>query len=226
MDLSPLEYISLSHVIKRGTGRILEEDNNACLLCDTVSGVLFLACEDKEKGIAMLDRHTNELGVLMLSNPEIGKVAFSRYGFVNQMECYQVAYYGQKPPLDERLTLRVATLDDFPIIAEHYHMTSKQELREIIGRGLILLGYHEGQLVGFIGEHLEGSMGLLHVFPEYRRMGFGFSLEKAKIADVMQKGFIPFAQIEKNNLPSLRLQEKLGMTRSKHTILWFWKVQE
>ena len=102
-------------------------------------------------------------------------------------------------------------------------MHDETELKKIVERKSMLFGYHEDHLVGFIGEHLEGSMGLLYVFPEYRRMGFAAALENAKIAEVMQKGFVPFAQIDKNNLPSLGLQEKIGLTRSERTIMFLWK---
>lgn len=226
MDFTTLEYLGLDHVLRRGTGEILEEGKDACLLRDTVSNVIFLACENVEQGIAMLDRHAEKLGVLMTSNVEIGKIAFERYGFDDCMECYQVAYFGEPPKADERLTLRVADLNDFPIIAEHYHQVSEQELREIVEHGSILLGYFDGELVGFIGEHLEGSMGLLYIFPEYRRMGFAYALESAKIAEFLSKGLIPFAQVDKNNAASLALQKKLGMTRSAHTILWLWKLDD
>lgn len=226
MDLSKIEYLGLAHVLKRGTGEILEEHPNACLLRDTVSGVSFLACEDVPLGLEILHRNEKEVTVLMVSNPKIGELAVSEGTFEKEMECYQVAYYGAMPTPDERLSFRAATLDDFPLIAAHYHMVDPDELREIVRRGLILLGYFEDEPVGFIGEHLEGSMGLLVVFPQFRRMGFGFALEQAQIARTLKGGSLPFAQIDKNNLPSLRLQEKLGMTRSEHTIMWLWKEKQ
>ena len=226
MDLTSLEYLGLDHVLKRGTGKILEQEPNALLLRDRVSNVIFLACEDVKQGISLLDRHTEKLDVLMVSNPEIGRIAHTRYGFGDNMECYQVAYYGKMPELDNRLTLRVADLSDFPILAENYHQVSPEELKEIVKRGSVLLGYANGKLVGFIGEHLEGSMGLLYIFPEYRRMGYAYSLESAKISDLLTRGILPFAQIDKNNLPSLALQEKLGMTRSERTIMWLWKLDD
>ena len=223
MDLSTLEHLGLAHVLKRGTGEILEENETALLLRDTISQIGMLACEEVELALSWLDRHADSMNILMVSNPEIGEIAFSRYGFAANMECYQVAYYGKMPAPDNRLSLRVATLDDLPIIIEHYHMLDEDELRKVIEQKSMLFGYHEDRLVGFIGEHLEGSMGLLEIFPEFRRMGYAYSLEQAKIAEIMQKGFVPFAQIDKNNLPSLKLQEKLGMTRSDRTIMFLWK---
>ena len=86
-----------------------------------------------------------------------------------------------------------------------------------------MLGYDQEHLVGFIGEHLEGSMGILYVFPEYRRRGFGTALERCLIARTLEKGLIPFGQVEKDNRNSLRLQEKLGMTCSDDLIVWMWK---
>ncbi|MBQ7173101.1 MAG: GNAT family N-acetyltransferase [Clostridia bacterium] len=226
MNFTTLEHLGLDHVMKRGTGEILETGKEACLLRDTVSDVFFLACEDVKTGLAMLGRHAEKIDVLMTSNVGIGKIALARYGFDDCMECYQVAYFGKIPATDERLTMRVADLGDFQIIAENYHQCSDDDLKRIILRGSILLGYYEGQLVGFIGEHLEGSMGLLYVFPAFRRMGFAYSLESAKIAEFLKKGFVPFAQVDKNNAASLALQKKLGMKCSEHTILWLWKKED
>ena len=224
MNLTALEYLGLSHVLKRGTGKILEERENALLLLDTVSEIGLLACEDVKLGLSLLERHVNQMNILMVSTPELGEAVFSRYGFADRMECYQVAYYGELPTLDDRLTIRVADLSDLPMLVANYHRLDEDEVKKIVERGSILLGYNQdGNLVGFIGEHLEGSMGLLYIFPKYRRMGFAAALENAKIAEILQKGFVPFAQIDKNNLPSLCLQEKLGMTRSERTIMFLWK---
>ena len=77
--------------------------------------------------------------------------------------------------------------------------------------------------MGFIGEHLEGSMGLLYIFPEYRRKGFGTVLETYLIAKTMEDGYIPFGQVEKDNLRSLSLQKKIGMTTSDNLIVWMWR---
>lgn len=66
-------------------------------------------------------------------------------------------------------------------------------------------------------------MGLLYVFPEYRRRGFGTALQTYLISKTLQKGFVPFAQVEKDNINSLNLQKKLGMEKSDNLIVWLWK---
>lgn len=66
-------------------------------------------------------------------------------------------------------------------------------------------------------------MGMLYVFSEYRHKGFGMALETYLIAKTMENGYIPFAQIEKENQASLKLQDKIGMTKSNNLITWMWK---
>ncbi|MBR0514478.1 MAG: GNAT family N-acetyltransferase [Clostridia bacterium] len=72
-------------------------------------------------------------------------------------------------------------------------------------------------------EHLEGSMGLLYIFPEFRRRGYATELEKAVIAKTLQEGYTPFCQIEKSNSASMALQRKLGLAISDRLICWMWK---
>lgn len=43
------------------------------------------------------------------------------------------------------------------------------------------------------------------------------------MAKTMEDGYIPFGQVEKDNLASLHLQKKLGMTQSEHLHMWMWK---
>lgn len=51
---------------------------------------------------------------------------------------------------------------------------------------------------------------MLYIFPEFRRKGFATVLEKIYIAKTIEKGFIPFGQVEKDNKESLELQVYIG----------------
>lgn len=224
MDIGGIDYLGLARVLKRGTGEILAEADRLMLVRDSVSGAYMLACEDMEAGLALLDRFADrDCRLLMVSDEKLGKTAFARCGFSEKLECFQVAYYGDKPKPDPRLTVRTAEEGDLALLAEHYQMISEEELAAVVRRRSILLGYAQDRLVGFVGEHLEGSMGLLYVFPEFRRRGFGAALQTRLIAWTMEQGFIPFGQVEKNNRISLRLQKKLGMTQSEKLTVWMWR---
>lgn len=224
MDISRIECLGLDRVLRRGSGEILAERDDALLIRDRVSGAYMLACGDTEIGMPLLERYIGQdCALLMVSDRALGRAAFERFGFSEKLECFQVAYFGEKPTCKTALTVRTAEPGDLPTLIEAYRLISPEELEEVVERGDVLLGCEEDRLVGFIGEHLEGSMGLLYVFPEYRRRGFGAALQMQMIARTMEKGFVPFGQVEKDNLASLALQEKMGMTRSDDLIVWMWK---
>ena len=224
MDITGIDTLGLDRVLRRGSGEILAEQEDALLIRDRVSGAYFLACEDAAVGIPLLEHTVGQnCDLLMVSNHSLGITAFERFGFSEKLECYQVAYYGDKPSDETELCFRTAEEHDLPLLIENYHLITPEELQEVVNRRSVLLGYYNDQLVGFIGEHLEGSMGILYVFPEYRHRGFGFALQRHFIAKTMEKGFIPFGQVEKENTASLNLQEKVGMTRSGNLIVWMWK---
>ena len=224
MDLGSIDYLGLDRVLRRGSGEILAERENALLLRDRISDARFLACEDPSLGLELLDRYVGpDCRLLMVSNADIGAAAFARYGFSERLDCYQVAYYGEKPACSDGLRVRTAEARDLPTLLAHYTRISPEELALVVSRGSLLLGYEEDRLIGFAGEHLEGSMGLLYVFPEYRRRGFGAALQRRMIARTMEAGFVPFGQVERHNLASLRLQQRLGMTLSERLISWMWK---
>ena len=224
MDIHGIDYLGIDRVLKRGSGEILYKEDNALLVKDNISGAYFLACLDVSTGLSVLDKHIGQdCNLLMVSDYNLGKIAVDKYGFAEKIECYQVAYYGEKPSTATELSIRTATIGDLPTLTKNYHMLSEEELEQIVLRKSILLGYYNDQLVGFIGEHLEGSMGLLYVFPEYRHRGFGAELQRHLMARTIDEGFIPFGQVEKDNLASLNLQKKLGMTVSDNQIVWMWK---
>ena len=96
------------------------------------------------------------------------------------------------------------------MLLENYDRISPEELEKVVARKSVLIGYDGDRPVGFCGEHLEGSMGLLYVFPEYRRRGYAEEMETYYIARTMDRGLIPFGQVERQNFASLELQKKLG----------------
>ncbi|MDO5133798.1 MAG: GNAT family N-acetyltransferase [Eubacteriales bacterium] len=253
IDISEIDYLGIDRVLKRGTGEIIVQNEDALLVRDSVSEALLLACEDIPLGISILDRYMKNqspdskqdqtrdqirnlnlnqspapkqdqsCSLLMVTNNSLGKAAFERYGFSEKLECFQVAYYGDPPAADPAISVRPAEKQDLPFLIDCYHLISPEELEKVVERQTLLLGYCREQWIGFIGEHLEGSMGLLYIFPGFRRRGYAAALEKHYIAMTMEKGLVPFGQVEKNNRESLLLQKKIGMRQSEKLICWMWK---
>lgn len=101
-------------------------------------------------------------------------------------------------------------------------MDDRKYIETLIDRKQLRGIFEQGALAGFIGEHLEGSMRLLEVFPEYRRKGYGYKLESYLINRFLQLNEVPFCQVMTDDVESLALQQKLGMDISRQTTIWLF----
>ena len=96
------------------------------------------------------------------------------------------------------------------IVNRHYDaMDDPEYIKELIRRKQLWGIFEDGALAGFIGQHFEGSMGLLEVLPQYRKQGYGKILEAFMIRHVLGQGRTPFCQVFDGNTASARLQERL-----------------
>lgn len=285
MDISSIEYVVFQHIMKRGTGKIIEENDNYLLIFDSVSEGYYLACADHVSGMKILEKYiTKDWKLLMVTEPErkmpaekfrvyeaketlvneamnavgasLGKKVARKYSFNGPMECYQFAFLNadgdegcfeeandlepnrvdglsRKMTEDEAsemaedaknlLSVRGADENDFSMLSANYDLISKEELKDLVMQGNILLGYDEDRLVGFTGQHHEGSMGLLYIFPEYRKKGYGSRLEQVMIKKIRKTGFIPYCHVITDNKASVRLQKGLGLVQTKNTVSWMWR---
>ena len=66
-------------------------------------------------------------------------------------------------------------------------------------------------------------MGMLTVFPDYRRKGLGFELEKHLINTALEEGRRAYCNVFFSNTASIALQEKLGLSRGPVFSWWTWK---
>ena len=224
MNINTIDYIGFERILKRCTGTVIEESERAQFLYDAVSEVYFLACEDYETGMDILDRHINDgCKALMVTSTEIAEEAIRKFGFEGPMDCYQFVYCDEQVDEGELITTRTATVDDLPMLLANYDLVGPEELRKVVDTGNVMLGYDGDELIGFIGEHLEGSIGMLYIFPEHRRKGYASALEKKLIQRTIDNGFIPFGHVVKDNAASIELQKKLGMKQADNIVSWLWR---
>ena len=80
--------------------------------------------------------------------------------------------------------------------------------------------FENNKIAGFIGVHGEGSIGMLEIFPEYRRKGYGYILEAYVIEQLLDKGYVPYCHVVEGNDASYKLQEKLGFKKSSKPNIW------
>ena len=131
--------------------------------------------------------------------------------------CTQAVYWGAQPPPWQAKGVRFAALGPewAEVICAHNALLSRDEMAARLAAGVFTGAFLPGpqgwQLAGFIGQHPGGSMDMLTVLPQFRRMGLGAALEAHAIARLLRQGRVPFCYISAGNRASLALQKKLGL---------------
>lgn len=227
-----LVHMDMIEALRLGYGKLLYFGEDGVLLWDKRSRAHMLSCEDAKAGRKILaglsrkERARMELLVLHNVNPFEKAGGEQEYELLLSNVCIQAVYTRGVPlPVRKDLVIRQLDLSFAEIIGEHYSLLSEPEfIRERIRAGVMYGAFIDGVLAGFIGEHEEGSMGMLEVFPEFRRQGIAGALEAFCINRMLREGRIPFCQIIKGNEASIRLQEKLGLRISGESIWWMHRT--
>ena len=222
----PALYADMQAYLQSGEWKIAYESETALWLSWNRGWLHGIAALDLEEARDILQRIPKDDAFVLRGCKGLRELG-ERFGFQGCNPCYQ-AVYEQKTPIQVKtnLTIRHPDPGDFAQVAESYDMADGEELRRDFDREDFLGAYLDGSFVGYVGLHGEGSMGLLHVFPAYRRKGYAEALYGTLINNQLQKGRIPFAQILEDNKASLALQRKLGFTISKDFIYWMWRETE
>jgi ribosomal protein S18 acetylase RimI-like enzyme len=181
-----------------------------------------VSADNFETGRKLID-NISECDLIVAHEKHMADYISDRFGLTERLECFQTAYMSKiKLDIKEELEIRQLNQDQTEVISEHYDKLSGDEIRTLLKNGNLFGGYKDGTLVGFIGNHLEGSIGILEVFPQYRRLGYGTVLVSYMVNQMLEKDLMPFAQAEVDNEKSLSMQKKLGFSISKDSLFWIY----
>lgn len=217
-------HIHMMELLNRGNGEILSADEENILLYDHKSGACMLTVADQKRGEALINLVPEGTELFVISQEFMLRPIEERFGVKNYGCCHQACYTRKEtlPVGYKDIRLLDETWLDF--LAENYSMSSREELLERIHAGVMYGAFNSMEkLVGFIGMHEEGSVGLLYVSEEFRRKGIGEALEAYAINRMKSLGWVPFGHIWAENEASVRLQEKLGLNVARNALWWLGK---
>jgi GNAT superfamily N-acetyltransferase len=214
-------YIDMLEPLHRGTAEIIYAERDGVILRERNSGACMIAMESIEQCRSVL--HLEKYRLFAVHQKEIADWIRENRGFSHGFEVYQTAYLKKETIAGSFDAIRVLSSDYTDWIFDNYDAMNDRHYIETLIRRKQLWGIFDGDtLAGFIGEHLEGSIGLLEVLPAYRRKGYGYRLEAFLINHILEAGRIPFCQVVTDNASSLALQRKLGMKISGQTTTWLF----
>ena len=214
--------VDMIECIRRDICRILYASDKAVLIVADSGWVHMLSCEDRELGLELIKTHQPPWVVLHQMDM---REAVAGLGYRIGDECWQSAYTKTTPMEETLADIRRLDRRFLKRIADNYELADEGEIAALLDAGVIYGAFAGGELAGFIGKHEEGSVGLLFVFPEFRRMGIAEALERNYVNRELSEGNVAYGQIFVGNTPSRQLQEKLGMDFSDKFICWCGKSE-
>lgn len=220
-----LHHMDMLECIRRGRAEILGVRGDGVLLRERRSGVYMLTAETRDAGERLLSLLPEGEHPVIVSHQEfMNESICARFDSRTGGACRQVCYTRKQPfalQMEEGISLKTLDTSYAEVLLENYALIdSLEEAKEHLEWGVVYGVFVEGKLAGFVGEHGEGSMGMLQVFEPYRRRGLAELLEKDLLNRQIARGFTPYCQIFEDNRASFALQEKLGLKVSKGRIWW------
>lgn len=230
-----LRHIAMSELIHRAQATLLYDGEEGVLLKDRNSELYMFTAGDKKSGAAILESvfgtqtetggkcNISKEAMFVTHKPFLNELLIENYGFKEAHECIPYVYTRKESLPVKSADIRRLDISFLDEVCQYYKLTGKEYMKERLHSGNIFGIFLEDKLAGFMGEHKEGSLGMLEIFPEYQNRGLATVLESYMINKTLQKGFIPYGQIFPDNTASLKLQEKLGLYQAKEPIWWVGK---
>ena len=221
----PRELIALSESLRLGRSSCLYADDDGVVVRVTTPGDYLVGARDGTAAARLLAcvGPTEQTGDVIALQDASWAAAV---GFAPDAPlAYQICVYEGSEPIPVRGTLRIAplTVDDLAVVCDHYKNLPEDFIARHLADGWMYGGYTAAnELVGFVGEHDEGAIGMLEVFEAHRRRGYGWELEGFLINQMLKAGRVPFTQVVVGNEPSFALHRKLGFSVLPRVQCWNW----
>ena len=223
LEQEPLWHMDMLEALRRGRGEVVYFEGRTVLIQRNEQPDFYLLTSDSPQAAEAAFAGRSAPRWVVARGEGVAERMGERFGLYLSDYCSNVAYLKQ-----ERLSwncpglvIRPLRVEEIPDFLAHYHMADEAEARARIEKGELFAAVLAGRLAGFMGLHSDGSMGMLEVFPEYRKLGVGRAIEKFFINFCLDRGWTPYGQVFLNNEKSFSLQEHLGMAvdRTK-TLCW------
>ena len=206
-----VQYLTMEH-------KLLLSTSNAFILLLSKYNIYVADCIDSECENLIKEFEKYNIKLITIMNDKLYELIKLKYKY--QSISNQAVYFGEKIKDKNLMYLKK---EDLEYVKKTYDNGEDEREVEESFKNNNLLGYYENnELIGFIGRHLDYSIGMLYVKEKYRKKGYG--------SIILKSGFnfwenqIPFSQIIIGNIPSEKLHQKIGCQFGKKKIYWLWNL--
>ena len=173
MQLDRLSYVDMIALLDQKDGHVVKDDEEGIIVAlgDQMCSVARFCPIQDMAGIL-----SGRWPLVCVHDEELRRSLIEDGGYSNEEGCWSYSWWKSSIEVPE-CDFRVLDSSHFDAIMSSYNLADEEDIRRHLEAGDIIGAYVDGQLAGYVGFHSEGSMGMLHVFEEYRRHGLGEALE-------------------------------------------------
>lgn len=218
------EFPALHQCLKEKNREILYDQEDGILVLNAESDLLY-AYAISQAAASMIFKIAQEYEADLIIYGEVLKEALQQQTQYEGGEPFYYAVYMKTiPQIIEMEGISYKKLDKSHLYWVIHHYSFKECANETyisqrIKEGM-LGAFIDEELVGFVGIHDSGSIGMLEVLPEFRKHGIGLNLVNRMIKRRLAQGKIPFAELFEHNQTSMKLVRKAEMQLSGNTAIW------
>lgn len=218
--------VDILDCIKGNNHKIIAINENGVLIEHKYSKVIMISANKLESAKELIDKIPDSTELVVGHQDLYYDYLKEKFMPLNEMECCQAVYTERKelPIISCAATIKLLSDEYTNEVFNQYNsnFTTKVEyIRQRIESETMFGAFIDNKLVGFVGTHEEGSIGLLDVIPQYRKLGIATVLQTYATNLALTQNRIPYGQVVTGNEASIKLQEKLGFKISKEKIYWF-----
>jgi len=220
LDRDSVLYMAMIAPIKKGNAQILYAGFDGVFMKEVESGVYMITMECFDKAKKLLDTVV-KIEHICAYRKDIADYLYAEREYKKYVENVQTAYMKKEHVeiSSDVPLIRQLGIEYLDLVHENYrNHLSYDYLKRRIECGALYGGFVGDELCGFVGIHVDGSVGIMKVFEKFRGRGFATAFEGSIINIMIEKGEVSFSQIEFDNEASIGLHKKLGFEISGRTL--------
>ena len=229
-----LDFADIEEAVRLGLAKpVFTLPGKAILALIEEENTYILSAADDQSAVTLLEKLPKEGFCLLCVHGEKAiEHAVKALGFKGNETIYSQYVYMKdaedisvhmKPSKGYLLEVRHPGEEVFPEVLANYDLVPEEDLIRDFRNECFLGGFADGEFACFIGLHGEGAMGLLRVFPRFRRRGYAEIIYSTLIYNQLKRGALPYCHVDVTNEASIRLQNKLGFVKAKKPVAWLYR---
>jgi ribosomal protein S18 acetylase RimI-like enzyme len=217
LNQNPVRNFTIAYLLKTATDVECFESNSSLLIRFSGDEYPFVCIKTTEEDTKSLDallpliRPTDE--TVFAQGNHAANYIHSHFSVSRDSHCIQFSF-----PVDIPVSADFSDIIDLKeehasFIYENYSYkdhSSEAYIKSRIISGPALGILYRSKLAGWVMTHEEMAMGVMHILPEYRRLGLATRLNEAMITRMRLLGYPCIVEIIKDNAASLALARSAG----------------